>query len=448
MVFQYFSVEIQQIMGIKYSKQNEMKKLRNVLIGLVLVLIIAWFFTVRYLNSGSLHPDNTVWESYLGRDTTVGILPDEYANYFTYTLARTNNNIGFKIKGKFPDTRYFSFNVYSLRDNATQGSLVDYQIQTDSGKPNPFLANKDSVDVGEDFTVYIVPAKHKDKNLPNILPFRDDVKLLAMAIRLYDYNIDDFGGVEFPTVEAFTMDDEVENIELKPVRLPRGLNLRGLVKTRRLPEMVRRLSLLYETENTVPLDAPRSNKKYFSIPFHAIDTKGFIENNDNRYLLSAITKKEDEVYVFKFKSPSYTTGSENINQTEVRYWSFNLGNSGTYNFNALKDEDALLDEDGFVNIVLANKDTEIEKQTKALGFNFLEWNMPWEKGLILFRHMLADSNFEAQIDDVPPIKEGMKDFTPTEGERFMGEYAPQGIRMSKEDFLFEYIMEEEKISVE
>jgi len=64
--------------------------------------------------------------------------------------------------------------------------------------------------------------------------------------------------------------------------------------------------------------------------------------------------------------------------------------------------------------------------------------MPWSKGLILFRHMLADPSFEAQIDKVPPIKEGMKDFTPTEGQKFMGEFAPHGVRMSKEDFLSEF----------
>ena len=136
-----------------------MKKLLYFLLGLIMLFTIASFFAVRYLNSGSLTPDNTVWESYIGRDTVVGILPDQYANYFTYTLARTNEDTGFKISGEFPNTRYFSFNVYSLGDNATQGSLVDYQIQTDSGKPNPFLVNKDSVAAGKRFTVHIVPSK-------------------------------------------------------------------------------------------------------------------------------------------------------------------------------------------------------------------------------------------------------------------------------------------------
>ena len=63
-----------------------MKRLFYLIIGLILLVILIAFFGNRYLNSGSLEPDNTVWESYIGRDTTVGILPDVYANYFTYTL--------------------------------------------------------------------------------------------------------------------------------------------------------------------------------------------------------------------------------------------------------------------------------------------------------------------------------------------------------------------------
>ena len=91
--------------------------------------------------------------------------------------------------------------------------------------------------------------------------------------------------------------------------------------------------------------------------------------------------------------------------------------------------------------MLASKDTEIEARVKELGYNFLEWNMPWEKGLILFRHMLANPDFEAQIDDVPPIKEGMNDFASTEAQKYMGDFSPQGLRMKKRDFLEEYRLE-------
>lgn len=412
----------------------------KVLIGVLLLAVLLGCFSIWYLNSGNKEPDNTVWESYIGRDTTVGILPDKYANYYTYTLARTNDNLGFRIKGEFPDTRYFSFNVYSLGDNATQGSLVDYQITTDSGKPNPFVVDADSIEVGSQFTVHIMPEKHKHKPLANLLAFRDDVKLLVVVMRLYDYNVDDFGGVEFPTVEAFSLKENNEDISLNPTRLPKALNLRWIVRRKSLPKMVERLSLLYKTENKVSIDGPRTDKQYYSLPFHAIDTKGFIENNDNRYLLSAITKEEDEIFVFRFKAPTFTTGPENLNQSDVRYWSFNLGNAASYNFNALKDEDAVLDSDGFVNIVLSEKDGDIEKLVEDLGYNFLEWNMPWKKALILFRHMLARQEFEAQIDDITPIGTRTVDFQQTESQLFIGDYAPQGIRMSKTDFINEYTL--------
>ena len=153
-------------------------------------------------------------------------------------MARTNDNIGFRIKGAFPDTRYFSFNVYSLGDNATQGSLVDHEIVTDSGKPNPFLYDRDSVDVGSNFTVHVIPSRYNSKKLKNALPFQDDARLLTMVIRLYDYNIDDFGGVEFPTVEAFTISEDEEDTTLQPVKLPTKLDLRWIVRRRSLPGMV------------------------------------------------------------------------------------------------------------------------------------------------------------------------------------------------------------------
>ena len=59
--------------------------------------------------------------------------------------------------------------------------------------------------------------------------------------------------------------------------------------------------------------------------------------------------------------------------------------------------------------------------------------------------MLANSNFEAQIDDVPPIKEGMKDFASTEAQKYMGDFAPQGFRMSMGDFLREYQVSDNQI---
>ncbi len=418
-----------------------MKRWQKWFLGLISLILILVYSGQLYFNNGGTSPDNSVWQAYIGRDTTVGILPDEYANYFTYTLVRTNKNIGFKIQGDFPDTRYMSFNVYSLQDYTTQGSLIDYQIETDSGKPNPFLANKDSVAVGKSFTTYVVPERYEESELPNKLVFRDDERFLLMVIRLYDFNKDDFGGVEYPTVQAFTLDDDSESNEenitasITPVNLPRNLDLRYIVRKTRLPKMVERLNRLFKTEQQIQFDGSPEASKTAPVPFHGLNTNGYIENNDNRYLMAAITKQEDEVYYFRFKAPTYTTGSENINKTDVRYWSFNLGNHETYNFEAIKDEDALVDDNGYVHIVLGDEDKAIQAKAKTLGYNFMKWNMPWKKGFILFRHMLANPDFEAQIINVPPFDDHEGSYEPIEAHHFMGDYAPQGVRMTKADFL-------------
>ena len=57
-----------------------MKKFGKLLLGLLPLLGLLYVGLISYLNAGSSEPDNSVWESYIGRDTTVGILPDQYAN--------------------------------------------------------------------------------------------------------------------------------------------------------------------------------------------------------------------------------------------------------------------------------------------------------------------------------------------------------------------------------
>ena len=421
-----------------------MKKLLYFLITVGIVLIVGWFILDNQLNNGSKKADSSVWTTFIGRDTTVGILPDQYANYFTYTVARTRKNVGFRIKGRFPKSRYFSFNVYSLGDNTTQGSLVDYQIKSDSGLPNPFVAHADSTETDDHYTIHVVPDHFKSDNLDNTLAFDNDTRLLSIVIRLYDYDVDDFGGRELPAVEAFSLEeDNQEEVAFVTERLPRPLNLRSIVRRRSLPKMVERLSVLYETEEIELLDRSTSDGDFLPIPFHAIDTRGFIENNDNRYLLAGITKQDDEVYLFKLKPPTHTSGPENINETEVRYWSFNLGNAASYNFNALKDEDAIIADDGYVYIILADEDDQVIKDiARERKFNFLAWNMPWKEALILFRHMLADPSFDAQIDNVPTIKSGSDNFSELQAHHYMGDYAPSGERMNRTQFIIVYADDE------
>ncbi|MEM1119636.1 MAG: hypothetical protein AAGJ18_04265, partial [Bacteroidota bacterium] len=307
-----------------------MTKILKFVVGLLLLLAAIAYLGNRYLNSGSIEPDNAVWNEHIGRDTTVGLWPDVYANYFSYTFVRTDENVGIQIKGQFPDARYMSYNVYNLEDKSTQGSIIDADIQTDSGRPNPTLVKEGLPD--ETYTINVIPAKNKDADLPNKLVFRDDSKVLLIVLRYYDFNQDDYAGVDLPTTQAFEM---TESTAFQPVNLPLGLNLKSLVDA---PEIAKDVDFLYQAENLQALDGPKNQQTYYSLPFFRVIGEGMIQNNDNLYLLTGITKKKEEVYVMQFQAPTFVQTAADLDSAEVRYWSINIGNDRSYVFNALKDE--------------------------------------------------------------------------------------------------------------
>lgn len=66
-----------------------------------------------------------------------------------------------------------------------------------------------------------------------------------MVICLYDYNIDDFGGVEFFIVEVFMIKGEVKMVVFKFVCLLMVLNLCSIVRRVSLFGMVKCLGLVF-----------------------------------------------------------------------------------------------------------------------------------------------------------------------------------------------------------
>jgi hypothetical protein len=262
--------------------------------------------------------------------------------------------------------------------------------------------------------------------------------MLLLVMRLYDFNEGNTGGVDLPKVQAF---DVREDQTIQPMALPKPLNLRSLVDA---PKIAEDIWFLYNSENLKALDGPKGNKQYYSLPFLRVSGEGMIQNNDNLYLLSAVTKLPGEVYYIRFKAPSFVTSSSTILTSEVRYWSMNIGDDLSYVFNAFKDEDCKIDEDGYVNIVIGENSEELKSRVQRLGFNFLEWNVPRKKGYLIYRNMLTKPGFEGNISKVPFATDGDKDsFETTDASLFIGEYAPRGYRMQIEDFYNEFDLNDE-----
>ena len=84
--------------------------------------------------------------------------------------------------------------------------MSDYEIKPDAGCVNPFVQTSNSRNT---FTVYIVPATATDEQIAklaneNIIKLGASIKKACLIIREY-LGVDEYGGVELPSIQAYDM---------------------------------------------------------------------------------------------------------------------------------------------------------------------------------------------------------------------------------------------------
>jgi hypothetical protein len=356
-----------------------------------------------------------LWTEYLGRDTTVLAFPDIYANYWTFTFKTAGLQTGLKISGIFPDCRYMNFALYSIPTAASICSLKDVDIKTDCCNKNPFISQ--NISDNEFYTLYVVPEGTRiDKSWLNVLKYDKKEDSVSLFLRYYVPENDDYASTELPVIEAFN----TSNMEHIP--LPDTFSLKKVrIDMQSISDM---LSSFFQVEIVAGQD----------INFYNISSDLFYANPDNRYLATPITKKPGEVYMIRFKSPIFASTAEKILDTDVRYWSLTQSDISTRSFSGLKDEDAIVAHDGFVNIVIA--DDSPENRSKANGLNFIPWTIKSGKMILIYRNMLAADDFSGNIAKVPRLNGSswMNVFLQA-SPIFIGDFAPAGKRMTTEEYL-------------
>ena len=144
-----------------------------------------------------------------GDNQTLLAFPDIYADYWEYTYSyKDNPNIGLRLTGKFPKSRFFNFTVYNDETQIDVSSIEDVNIQPDDSSINPYV--KETDDYGANgYTIYIIPANTPASaraSMKNICEFPEDVNMVSIFMRLYlakQYSGDEYGGVDMPAIQAF-----------------------------------------------------------------------------------------------------------------------------------------------------------------------------------------------------------------------------------------------------
>lgn len=372
------------------------------------------------LSLAQAQAQDITWEPpYRGDDPDLLYLPDTKATYWRYGWTRKpGDTTGFVISGQTPDVRYFSYNIYDDNIKASLGSFTDFQIKSDDGTINPFKGN--SGGSKSNYKIYILP-EGTETVFDNVLYFPDDLTNVSVFLRHYVAKNNIQGDAPLPKIEQFNtktmtaspaamsskipaiskqevqkylipmlkkmvnhfeQDPEAMIKKLASQRTGEALDIKELVAS----QVVAKTFNLFETSDT-----------YHSLRFQ---TAGTYPNKDNYYLGLPIIRKKEQSLLVRFKVPQVAKTMADYPDVDVRYYSLSQGDEHSYTHGTIMDSEMQTDHEGFANFIISDDTPEVRAKAKDMGVNFMPWKVG-NKMLLIYRHMLPNSNFEFGINNVP-----------------------------------------------
>ena len=361
------------------------------------------------------------WEPFIGTDPKVIALPDFYSNYYAFSFDRTkedNKYIGIRVKGQFGYARYMSYNLYDAKKASSFGGFTDTALVPDAGSVNPFKPYADPNTPGRNYTLTVVPKGYPVYgNESNVFTFiTDSIDILTLMIRYYVPQKSVTAGVSLPSIEAF--DVRTGNA----VPLPPTYSI-----LKELSESVytTRLSPIFKTaiDDTIRF-------------YHAIGL-GQFNNADNLYLISALKRLNNEVFLLRFKPPTFRHDGTTDPNNDVRYWSITQSRKNTTSALGIKDADFKTAADGYVYVAIG--DENIKGKAKKAGYNFMPWMVQDTSMVLIYRNILGDPSFAGYLGKVPVISmSNPRNIFIQNARNYIGDYAPRGIKMSRLTFIKNY----------
>jgi hypothetical protein len=362
------------------------------------------------------------WEEFLGQDPKTLALPDYNSNYFAYSFERTTDetrNIGLRITGEFPYARYMSFNVYDGDEGTSYGSLTDFRIRALQNSVNPFVAGSNALAENRSYTVTALPEVRSNGERENEITFGEKINVLTVMLRYYVPQRNAYGGVALPKIEAF------DTRTGQGVKLPPRYDLKG---SKSPGVMALRLAPVFGTAGDDD-----------TLRFYQVKGSGQFNNFDNSYLICAVEQAAGQVVLIRINPPSFPRSNNEFDKTDVRYWSFNQGNPDTSTPFGMRDDEFNRNQDGFINIAIG--DEIIRGTAERRGYNFMPWKADREKSVILYRNLVTNPQFRANLARVPEttpkdLEQKNKENLPAkEAANWIGEYAPTAKKMSQALFM-------------
>ncbi len=396
-------------------------------------------------------PAKEQWsQTHDGGNYTVPQYPDLYSHYWEYAWSvKDNPAMALKVHGAYPHSRYFSFTLYNDADGSAINGSSDYQLLPDEGSVNPFVETSDKDNY---FTVYIVPAKVATEealaqlDAKNLIVVNEEVENANIIIRQYLSQIDEYGGVDMPAIDA------IDLTTMKEVKTP----------------------ICQESNvfRNIPPFSPRKSDALDDVPFMLAPHGSFYPNNATDYLYARTALEDDQVLYFSFLPVPMPQKVEDYQSAHARYWSICVGSCmDTRSYYSINYEQAQVPDGEKVAFVICTKQNprlaEIEQRVKdqnAKGINTqiivydreqLSYNGKTQNNgetvgnvlNVLYRNILPDASWENSISKIvptayldPETKKTFYEIAYDDPEhkiasRVVGEYGPHGKKVSNAEFL-------------
>lgn len=371
---------------------------------------------------------NITWEKpYAGNDPSLLYYPDQNAVYFRYGW-ENNKEQGVVIRGKMPEARYFSFNLYNDYSKSSIAALADYEIIPDEGDPSSY-------------TIYILP-EHKAGKYRNQVILPDSVLIASVFLRYYLPVNNIYANKPLPDIYLFDnniMKPALPGIPMAPMSAADMAKLKSLIMAN--PKIIsgKERKLLSSGSATMKEKEPIISKvmtvpifKHYTNP-QAIgafnyNSSGNYPNKDNHYIVMPVVRKKEDVLVVRFKAPTHATQLGDTSKN-VRYYSLSQGNEYTNTSITMHDEQLKVSDDGFVYVAVANDTKEARAKASEMGINFMPW-MYKDRLVLILRHMLPSTEFKFSTSKVP-LFDNRKPALGQEAQQKIGEYALVGKFISK-----------------
>jgi hypothetical protein len=351
--------------------------------------------------------------------TTVNVAyPDEAAIYWGsgYQAAP---GARIRIQGRFPHSRYMSFNVYDQAQRPLD-AIADVEIKPDLGSSNPFRVGASRRAQARSYTVFIefgpkpAPADRKPNTLytgtgQNGTPNFNGTFLYRIYIP--DTGRDETGSVGLPTAtyqpssSGPATASPCTHAAKPPVS---GVNEQVAGSSELVPDPSRAkdpptwrkfTNLLDTVANRFDLDSELTRELG--------GEGGYLSNVHNAYVATDTSRQFGQVLVTRVRAPTFPDtrgGVSTMPAGQLRYFSMCQNHTLSQRFVACRtDDQSVVGADGFITYVVSSPDERPATATAACGATWMPWG-PFQSGLLILRNMLPAHDFAqaiqfAEVDD-------------------------------------------------